>query len=118
MAQDDDGATGGGARLAARMAFWQLTPENAWRRNLYVVMLAVFVSFTGFTFVMPFLPLYIKQLGVGDEGDAALWSGFIFGVSPMISGLLAPVWSMLSERYGRKVMLQRSLGAFVVLIVL
>jgi DHA1 family multidrug resistance protein-like MFS transporter len=100
------------------MAFWQLTPENAWRRNLYVVMLAVFVSFTGFTFVMPFLPLYIQQLGVGDEGDAALWAGLIFGISPMISGLLAPVWAMLSERYGRKVMLQRSLGAFVVLIAL
>ena len=82
MAQDDDRAAGRGARLAASMAFWQLTPENAWRRNLYVVMLAVFVSFTGFTFVMPFLPLYIKQLGVGDEGDAALWSGFIFGISP------------------------------------
>jgi MFS transporter, DHA1 family, multidrug resistance protein len=67
---------------------------------------------------MPFLPLYIKQLGVGDEGDAALWAGLIFGVSPLISGLLAPVWSVLSERYGRKVMLQRSLGAFVILIIL
>src|SRR5688572_20662006 len=118
MAQDDDRAAGRGRRLAARTAFWQLTPENAWRRNLYVVMLAVFVSFTGFTFVMPFLPLYIKQLGVGDEGDAALWAGLIFGVSPLISGLLAPLWSVLSERYGRKVMLQRSLGAFVFLIAL
>ena len=118
MAQDASKPAGRGARLAARMAFWRLTPETAWRRNLYVVMLAVFVSFTGFTFVMPFLPLYIKQLGVTDTGNAALWSGFIFGVSPLISGLLAPVWSMLSERYGRKVMLQRSLGAFVVLIAL
>jgi MFS transporter, DHA1 family, multidrug resistance protein len=108
-----DGEGGG-----ARRSFWELAPEDAWRRNLYVVMFAVFVSFTGFTFVMPFLPLYIKQLGVTDEGDAALWSGFIFGISPMVSGLLAPVWSVLAERYGRKVMLQRSLAAFVVLIVL
>ena len=118
MAKDGDGGMGRGERAASRWAFWQLTPENAWRRNLYVVMLAVFVSFSGFTFVMPFLPLYIKQLGVGDEGDAALWAGFIFGVSPLISGLLAPLWSVLSERYGRKVMLQRSLGAFVILIAL
>ena len=118
MAQDADGAAGREARPPAGSSFWRLTPENAWRRNLYVVMLAVFVSFTGFTFVMPFLPLYIKQLGITDEGDAALWSGLIFGISPLISGLLAPVWSVLSERYGRKVMLQRSLGAFVILIVL
>jgi DHA1 family multidrug resistance protein-like MFS transporter len=117
MAQGD-GEAERGAQAASRLTFWRLTPENAWRRNLYVVMLAVFVSFTGFTFVMPFLPLYIKQLGVTDTGNAALWSGFIFGISPLISGLLAPVWSVLSERYGRKVMLQRSLGAFVILIVL
>jgi DHA1 family multidrug resistance protein-like MFS transporter len=110
------GGQDGAARRTGR-AFWQLAPEDAWRRNLYVVMFAVFVSFTGFTFVMPFLPLYIKQLGVTNEGDAALWSGIIFGVSPLISGFLAPVWSVLAERYGRKVMLQRSLGAFVILII-
>jgi DHA1 family multidrug resistance protein-like MFS transporter len=111
------GGEDGAARPTGR-AFWQLAPEDAWRRNLYVVMFAVFVSFTGFTFVMPFLPLYIKQLGVTNEGDAALWSGLIFGISPLISGFLAPVWSVLAERYGRKVMLQRSLGAFVILIIL
>ena len=103
----------GGSTAGSRWAFWQLAPEEAWRGNLYVVMFAVFVSFTGFTFVMPFLPLYIKQLGITDPGDAALWSGLIFGISPLLSGLLAPVWSILAERHGRKVMLQRSLGAFV-----
>ncbi len=108
----------GGATTGSRWAFWQLAPEEAWRGNLYVVMFGVFVSFTGFTFVMPFLPLYIKQLGITDPGDAALWSGLIFGISPLLSGFLAPVWSILAERHGRKVMLQRSLGAFAVLIAL
>src|SRR3954452_7589547 len=102
----------------AGMKFWDLAPEEAWRRNLYVVMFAVFVSFSGFTFVMPFLPLYITQLGVTDAGDAALWSGLLFGISPLISGLMAPVWAMAADRYGRKVMLQRSLGAFAILIIL
>jgi DHA1 family multidrug resistance protein-like MFS transporter len=95
-----------------------LWPDEAWRRNLYVVMLAVFVSFSGFTFVMPFLPLYIKQLGVTNTGDAALWSGIIFGISPLVSGLLAPFWGQLAERYGRKFVLQFSLINFVVLLVL
>lgn len=102
----------------ARGGLRRLIPDEPWRRDLYVVMFAVFAAFTGFTFVMPFLPLYIKQLGVANEGDAALWSGLIFGISPLISGILAPVWSVLAERYGRKVMLQRSLGAFVILIIL
>lgn len=91
-------------------------PETAWRWNLYIVMVAVFVSFTGFTFVMPFLPLFITELGVRDPGQAALWSGVLFGISPLLAGLLAPVWATVAERSGRKAMMQRALGAFVVLI--
>jgi DHA1 family multidrug resistance protein-like MFS transporter len=99
------------------MAGWRIgrrTPLTPWRRNLYVLMLAVFVSFSGFTFVMPFLPLFITQLGVTDTGDAALWSGLIFGVSPLISGLLAPFWSGLAERYGPKRIVIFSLLAYAV----
>ncbi|CAA9578911.1 MAG: Multidrug-efflux transporter, major facilitator superfamily (MFS) [uncultured Thermomicrobiales bacterium] len=103
-------------RTAAGVAARGAGPE-AWRRNLYVVMVAVFASFTGFTFVMPFLPLYIRELGVTDPGEAALWSGFLFGVSPLLSGLLAPLWAILAERHGRKAMMQRALGVFVVVIV-
>ncbi len=106
----------GQGTLAARRPFWRFQPEDEWRRNLYALMVAVFVSFTGFTFVMPFLPLYITRLGVSDPGQAALWSGFLFGVSPLIAGLLAPVWAIVGERYGRKAMMQRSLGAFIFLL--
>lgn len=99
------------------MAGWRIGrrgPLTPWRRNLYVLMLAVFVSFSGFTFVMPFLPLFITQLGVTDTGDAALWSGLIFGVSPLLSGLLAPFWSGLAERYGPKRIVIFSLLAYAV----
>ncbi len=102
--------------MAARRPFWRLDPDQEWRRNLYIVMVAVFASFTGFTFVMPFLPLYIQELGVTDPGDAALWSGFLFGVSPLLSGLLAPLWAILAERHGRKAMMQRALGVFIFVI--
>ncbi|HEY8598278.1 MAG TPA: MFS transporter [Thermomicrobiales bacterium] len=97
------------------MAAWRPSrrgPLAPWRRNLYVLMLTVFVSFSGFTFVMPFLPLFIKQLGVTNTGDAALWSGLIFGVSPLISGLLAPFWSSLAERFGAKRIVLFSLLAY------
>ena len=39
-----------------------------WRRNQAAVTVAVFIGFTGFTLVMPFLPLYFEQLGVHDAG--------------------------------------------------
>src|SRR5437867_11912181 len=65
--------TARGDRQAAGRRLWRLQPEDEWRRNLYVVMVATFASFTGFTFVMPFLALCIKELGVTDPGLPALW---------------------------------------------
>lgn len=97
------------------MAGWRPSrrvPLAPWRRNLYVLMLTVFVSFSGFTFVMPFLPFFITQLGVTNTGEAALWSGLIFGVSPLVSGLLAPFWSSLAERFGAKRIVIFSLLAY------
>ena len=45
-----------------------LSTDVAWRRNLFAVTAATFIGFTGFTLVMPFLPLYFQQLGVTDVG--------------------------------------------------
>jgi len=94
-----------------------LTEEGApdWRRNLTAVTVATFIGFTGFTLVMPFLPLYFEQLGVKDTGAIAVWSGVSLGVTPAVTALMAPVWARVAERYGRKLMLGRSLGSFVVI---
>ncbi len=101
------------------MVSWRIGRRRSvlpWRRNLYVLMLAVFVSFSGFTFVMPFLPIFITQLGVGSTGDAALWAGLIFGISPLISGIMAPFWSSLAERFGPKRIVLFSLAAYTVVL--
>ena len=45
------------------------TRPDAWQRNVYAVTAASFMGYTGFTLVMPFLPLFIGQLGVTDVGD-------------------------------------------------
>lgn len=68
----------------------------------------------GFTLVMPFLPLYFHQLGVSDVGRVAVWSGLSLGVTPALTALLAPAWGRLADRFGRKIMVERSLGSFVV----
>lgn len=87
-------------------------PRQQWERNVWVVTAAIFVAFSGFTIVMPFLPLYIQELGIHDPAQVALWSGVIFGVSPVLAGLLAPVWGSLADRYGHKAMFVRSLVVF------
>jgi MFS family permease len=91
-----------------------MTAPGAWRRNLFAVTAATFIGFTGFTLVMPFLPLYFRELGVTDLGEIALWSGLSLGITPAITALLAPWWGRLADRFGRKIMVERSLASFVV----
>jgi MFS transporter, DHA1 family, multidrug resistance protein len=64
---------------------------------------------------MPFLPLYFQQLGVKDVGEVALWSGLSLGVTPAMTALLAPFWGRVSDRFGRKIMVERSLASFIFL---
>jgi len=85
-----------------------------WRKNLFAVTAASFIGFTGFTLVMPFLPLYFQQLGVEDVGEIAMWSGLSLGVTPALTAIMAPFWGRLADRYGRKVMVERSLVSFIV----
>lgn len=86
-----------------------------WRRNLAAVTVASFVGFTGFTLVMPFLPLYLEELGVHDTGTIAIWAGLSLGVTPAVTALMAPVWARVADRFGRKIMVVRSLFSFVVI---
>jgi DHA1 family multidrug resistance protein-like MFS transporter len=86
---------------------------SSWQRNVFAVATASFVGFTGFTLVMPFLPLYLQELGVQDVGEVAMWSGLSLGVTPAMTALLAPAWGRVSDRFGRKIMVERSLVSFV-----
>src|SRR5437867_5501183 len=90
------------------------SPEPLVSRDLFAVTAASFIGFTGFTLVMPFLPLYFQELGVHDVGEITMWSGLSLGVTPAFTAMLAPFWGGLADRYGRKIMVERSLVSFVV----
>jgi MFS family permease len=85
-----------------------------WRQNLFATTAAGFIGFTGFTLVMPFLPLYFQQLGLHDVGAIALWSGLSLGVTPALTAILSPAWGRVADRFGRKIMVERSLASFVI----
>ena len=92
-----------------------VSTEHAWRRNVAAITVASFMGYTGFTLVMPFLPLFIAELGVTDIGEVAMWTGLSLGITPGLTALLAPAWGRLGDRYGRKIMVERSLVSFVIL---
>jgi MFS family permease len=72
-------------------------------------MIASFVGFTGFTLVMPFLALRFQALGVHDTRAVALWTGFTLGVTPAVAAACAPLWGRVGDRFGNKLLVQRSL---------
>jgi DHA1 family multidrug resistance protein-like MFS transporter len=97
-----------------------MNPSNPpnWRRNQIAVIAASFVGFTGFTLVMPFLSRYIQELGVTDTGEVALWTGITLGVTPAITAVCAPLWGRVGDRFGNKLLVQRSLFSCIVVMVL
>jgi MFS family permease len=82
-------------------------------RNQIAVTAVAFVGFTGYTLVMPFLALYVRDLGVTSDADVALWTGLALGVTPLITALCAPFWGRIGDRYGNKILVQRSLLSFI-----
>ncbi len=87
-------------------------------RNLVVTVVMIFTVFTGFAFVLPFLPLYVRELGVQQAENAALWAGVLIGVAPLLAGILAPVWGRLADRHGHKIVVTVALAVYVVLMAL
>lgn len=59
----------------------------------------------------PVLALFLKDLGADSGNQATLWSGLINAGGAGVMAITAPFWGVLSDRYGRKPMLLRSMFA-------
>jgi DHA1 family multidrug resistance protein-like MFS transporter len=84
-------------------------PLEPWERAQYLVVLTVALAHIGFDLTQPFIPLYVRELGVTDLSEAALWAGLIVGISPLCGALIGPLWGSLADRFGRKPMVLRAL---------
>lgn len=84
----------------------EVNPLDQWRRNVYALATADFLTIISFTMFLPFLPLYLKEMGVRTSLTA--WAGIIFGASFLAGGLMTPVWGALGDRYGHRAMVLRS----------
>ncbi|UFH51323.1 hypothetical protein [Pseudomonas sp. KNUC1026] len=52
-----------------------------WQRNLAVCVFGSFTTLVAMTLLLPFLPLYVAQLGVQDPAAVVQWSGVAFGAT-------------------------------------
>ena len=73
-----------------------------------MVLFGAVLVFGGFTLVMSFLPLYLRELGITDVARNALWSGVLIAITPLMASVMGPLWGSLADRYGLKPMVMRA----------
>ena len=89
--------------------------ENG-RISFAVLLVSQLAATMGFTFVLPFTPLYMQELGVSDAGSAAAWAGVVNSSTAVTMALAAPLWGRLGDRVGLKPMLLRATVAGAVVV--
>ena len=85
-----------------------------WKRTLYTLWAAEFLAALGMSLVLPFLPFYIRELGISEVTEVKKWSGLIFSAPFFVATFTSSLWGWLGDRYGRKAMLMRALIGFAV----
>ncbi len=83
-------------------------PDIYWRRNLWVCTFGSFTTLVAMTLLLPFLPLYLRSLGVDSNDSIAHWSAVAYGATFLTAALTAPLWGRLADKYSRKLMLIRA----------
>jgi len=78
-----------------------------WRRNLWTLALAVMLSGASYTMVIPFLPLYLLDIGASPQ-SVNMWSGLVLSVTFLVAAVLAPYWGRCSDKSGRRRMVIRA----------
>jgi len=84
-------------------------PGRGWRRTFWVVFASNLVSGVGLSSFLPFFPTLLEDLGMQDPHARAVWSGLLFGAAPLSAGFTGPLWGSIGDRYGRRLMVVRSL---------
>ncbi len=89
---------------------------ETWEKNLYAVWVSQFLALMGANLVFPFIPFFVKDLGIKSDSDAALWSGVLATATGAMLFISSPLWGSLSDRFGRKNMLLRAYAGATVTI--
>lgn len=90
---------------------------ESWKKNLWILWFGSFIVSSSFSMVVPFLPLFLIDLGVTDNIE--LWSGIIFSVAFFAGAVSSPFWGAVGDKYGRKPMIIRAgLVLFVIYILM
>ncbi|MGH2586442.1 MAG: MFS transporter, partial [Dehalococcoidia bacterium] len=80
-----------------------------WQRSIGFIAFGAGIAAFAMNFWVPFLPIYMRDLGATSETDALFWVAVGMSANGVARILSGPVWGVLADRYGRKPMYVRAL---------
>ena len=83
---------------------------NGWHRTFYTLWLGAFITGAGYSMTMPFISLFISELGNFSHFQLNIYSGLAFGATFVSQAIVSPLWGNLADRKGRKLMCMRAAG--------
>lgn len=86
------------------------------RRNLAVLWIGTYLTAASWSLVIPFLPIYLHQLGV-PSAHLSTWTGIAFSATFATAMFCSPIWGAYADAVGRKPNLLRSGLAITVVMV-
>ncbi|MCL4369303.1 MAG: MFS transporter [Chloroflexi bacterium] len=84
---------------------------ETWQRNLAALFVGQTLTAVAYSFLFPFVPLYVQVLGVEDTVEAAQWAGVIAAAAAFTMAAFQPLWGNIADRWGRKPMVVRAMAA-------
>ena len=78
-------------------------------RAVFAIAVGSGLASLSMNFWIPFVPLYMKQLGASSDASALFWVGLAAGSQGVARLVAGPAWGILSDRLGRRAMFLRAL---------
>lgn len=89
-----------------------------WHKAFYTLWLGCFITGMGYSMTMPFISLFISDLGNYTKFQINLYSGLAFAMTFIAQAIVSPYWGNLADRKGRKLMCMRASGVMALTITL
>ena len=83
---------------------------NGWHKTFYTLWLGCFITGLGYSMTMPFISLFMAELGHYNKLQLNLYSGLAFAMTFIAQAIISPYWGNLADRKGRKLMCMRAAG--------
>jgi DHA1 family multidrug resistance protein-like MFS transporter len=84
---------------------------DSWKLTFYLMLAVQFIMSMSLTVIVPILPLYLSTIGGIHQDQILIWTGVITSVNLFVAAAASPLWGVVGDRRGRKLMVLRSSAA-------